>query len=232
MTGIGLELPRGGGGGHRRGARAAPVGRGGGAGPRARGGAGGLPHSHGHHRRGGRAPAMTLPDWLDPLYEAAEMRAVDTWAIEEQSVPSLDLMERAGIGLARATAGVAGAGPIRVVIGKGNNGGDGLVAARVLREDGYRVDVLSVAPLEELRGDPATNLDRLPGEQPRPFEPGELTGSGAVVDALLGTGFSGEPREPVAGAIGAFNEQDAPVVACDVPSGVDASSGQAQGEAV
>jgi ADP-dependent NAD(P)H-hydrate dehydratase / NAD(P)H-hydrate epimerase len=175
---------------------------------------------------------MSLPDWLDPLYEAAEMRAVDAWAIDEQGVPPLDLMERAGIGLARLTAAAAGAGPIRVAIGKGNNGGDGLVAARILREDGHEVDVLTVAPPGELRGDPADNLQRLPGEPPRPFEPGALDGSGAVVDALLGTGFSGEPREPVAGAIRAINEQDAPVVACDVPSGVDASTGEAHGEAV
>jgi NAD(P)H-hydrate epimerase len=175
---------------------------------------------------------MTLPDWVDPLYEAAEMRAVDEWAIEEQGVPSLDLMERAGIGLARAVADVAHAGPVRVVIGKGNNGGDGLVAARVLREDGYVADVLSVAPLEELQGDARANLERLPGDRPLPFEAAALDGSGAVVDALLGTGFSGEPREPVAGAIRAINEQEAPVAACDVPSGVDASSGEVHGEAV
>jgi ADP-dependent NAD(P)H-hydrate dehydratase / NAD(P)H-hydrate epimerase len=175
---------------------------------------------------------MTLPDWLDPVYEAAEMRACDRWAIEEQAVASLDLMESAGIGLARTVAAQARSGPIRVVIGKGNNGGDGLVAARILREDGHAVDVLSVAPLEELVGDPLTNLERLPGEPPRPFEAGFLDGSGAVVDALLGTGFSGEPREPTAGAIRSINGQDAPVVACDVPSGVDASTGEAHGDAV
>jgi NAD(P)H-hydrate epimerase len=176
---------------------------------------------------------MTLPDWLDPLYEAGEMRAVDSWAIEEQGVPSLDLMERAGIGLARATAAAArGPGPVRVVIGKGNNGGDGLVAARILREDGQRVDVLAVGDPADLKGDARANLERLPGESPLPFDPGLLDGSSAVVDALLGTGFSGVPREPVAGAIRAINDQDAPVVACDVPSGVDASSGEAQGDAV
>ena len=85
--------------------------------------------------------------WLDPLYEAAEMRAVDAWAIEDQGVPSLDLMERAGIGLARVTVAVAGPGPIRVVVGKGNNGGDGLVVARLLRADGHEVDVLATGPL-------------------------------------------------------------------------------------
>ena len=96
---------------------------------------------------------MPPPDWLDPLFEAAEMRAVDAWAIEEQGVPSLDLMERAGEGLARVTAAAARPGPVRVVVGKGNNGGDGLVVARLLREDGHEVDVLAVADLGELRGD-------------------------------------------------------------------------------
>jgi hydroxyethylthiazole kinase-like uncharacterized protein yjeF len=176
---------------------------------------------------------MTLPDWLDPVYEAAEMRGVDTWAIEEQGVPGVDLMERAGIGLARVTAAAASRpGPVRIVIGKGNNGGDGLVAARILREDGQRVDVLSVGDHTELRGDARANLERLPGEPPLPFQPGALEGSSVVGDALLGTGFSGEPREPLASAIRAINEQDAPVVACDVPSGADASTGEVHGEAV
>src|SRR4051794_1135453 len=132
----------------------------------------------------------SLPDWLDPLYQADEMRAVDSWAIEEQGVPSLELMERAGLGLARVTAEAAGDGPVRVVIGKGNNGGDGLVAARLLREEGRVVDVLSVAPPGELSGDPAEMLERLPGSPPEPFAAERVEGSGAVVDALLGTGFS------------------------------------------
>src|SRR4051794_11789398 len=173
-----------------------------------------------------------LPDWLDPLFEAAEMRAVDAWAIEEQGVPSLDLMERAGIGLARVTAAAAGPGPARVVVGKGNNGGDGLVVARLLREEGREVDVLAAADLDELQGDAKVNLDRLPGDPPEPFDPERLEGSGVVVDALLGTGFEGEPREPIKGAIAAINAHDAPVIACDVPSGVNATTGEVEGEAV
>ena len=172
-----------------------------------------------------------LPAWLDPLYEADEMRAVDTWAIEEQGVPSLDLMERAGTGLARCVVRAARPGPVRVVVGKGNNGGDGLVAARLLREEGREVDVLSIAPLDELRGDAGANLDALPGLPPEPFAAAALDGSGVVLDALLGTGFSGEPREPVAGAIAAINAIEAPVVACDVPSGVDATTGEVAGQA-
>ena len=179
---------------------------------------------------------MSLPGWLDPLYEAAEMGAVDSWAIEQEGVPSLDLMERAGEGLARITAASATAGarpgPVRIVVGKGNNGGDGLVVARLLREEGREVDLLAVADMGELKDDAKENLDRLPGDPPRPFTPQALEGSGAVVDAMLGTGFAGEPRGPIASAIAAINDQDAPVVACDVPSGVDASTGRVEGEAV
>src|ERR671923_800120 len=141
-------------------------------------------------------------------------------------------MGRAGTGLARVTAAAARPGPVRVVVGKGNNGGDGLVVARLLREEGREVDVLAAADLDGLKGDAATNLERLPGDRPESFDPKRLHGSGAVVDALLGTGFEGEPREPVRGAIAAINEQDAPVVACDVPSGVNASTGEVEGEAV
>jgi ADP-dependent NAD(P)H-hydrate dehydratase / NAD(P)H-hydrate epimerase len=174
-----------------------------------------------------------LPDWLDPLYDAAEMRACDAWAIEEQGEPSLDLMERASLGLARLTARLARPGlPIRVVVGPGNNGGDGLAAARLLREEGRVVDVLAVGTLHKLRGDALANLDRLPGDPPEPFAAGSLDGSGAIVDAMLGTGFEGAPRDPVAGAIAAINAADAPVIACDVPSGVDASTGEVLTDAV
>jgi ADP-dependent NAD(P)H-hydrate dehydratase / NAD(P)H-hydrate epimerase len=173
-----------------------------------------------------------LPAWLDPVFEATEMRAADAWAIEKCGVPSLDLMEHAGLGLARVTADAARPGPVRVVVGKGNNGGDGLAVARLLREEGREVDVLAVAPPSDLRGDPATNLERLPGAPPEPFAPERLAGSGVVVDALLGTGFEGSPREPIASAIAAINAQEGPVVACDVPSGVNASTGEVEGEAV
>jgi len=175
---------------------------------------------------------VTLPDWLDPLFEAEEMRAADAWAIEEQGVASLGLMESAGEGLTRVVCALAGPGPIRVVVGKGNNGGDGLVVARLLREEGRAVDVFAVGDLGELAGDPLVNLRRLPGAPPQPYREGCLDGSTAVVDALLGTGFSGAVREPAASAIEECNARAAPVVACDVPSGVDASTGRVQGSAV
>src|SRR3954454_13095275 len=160
------------------------------------------------------------------------MRATDAYAIEERGVPSLDLMERAARGLANLVAGRALSGPIRVVVGKGNNGGDGLAAARLLREAGREVDVLATGDLSELRGDAKENLDRLPGAAPAPFDAAKLAHSGAIVDAMLGTGFEGSPRDPIAGAIAAINEQDSVVIACDVPSGVNASTGEVEGDAV
>ena len=173
-----------------------------------------------------------LPDWLDPLPDAGEQRSIDEWAIGERRIPGLDLMERAGAGLAHLVAELAPPGRIVAVCGKGNNGGDGFVAARLLRERGRDVDVLLLGEVEELRGDARVNAERLPGPPPEPFTASALDDAVAIIDAILGTGFSGEPREPAAGAIAAINDASASVVACDVPSGVDASTGEVAGVAV
>ena len=176
-----------------------------------------------------------LPDWLDPLPDAHEQRALDEWAIGERGIPGIELMERAGTGLADLVDELAPVGRVVVVCGKGNNGGDGLVTARALRARGRDVDVLLLGEANELRGDAATNLERLPGDPPTGFSAEALVGAVAIVDAILGTGFSGEPRAPAAGAISAINSagsDGAVVVACDVPSGVDASTGEAVGVAV
>ena len=74
------------------------------------------------------------------------MRAADAWAIEERGVPSLELMEAAGRAVAEAVAGLSPGGPVRVVCGKGNNAGDGLVAARHLAEMGFEVEALLIWP--------------------------------------------------------------------------------------
>ncbi|HMI81786.1 MAG TPA: NAD(P)H-hydrate dehydratase [Solirubrobacterales bacterium] len=170
--------------------------------------------------------------WLKPLYDAEGMRAVDRWAIEQRGVPSLQLMEAAGLAVAEAVAGLAPDGPVRVVCGKGNNGGDGFVAARHLAGMGFEVEALLLWPGEELRGDAAANFERFGGELLEGDPAQRLDGSGAVIDAIFGTGFEGAPREPAAGAIEAINRCGAPVVACDIASGVDASSGEVAGEAV
>jgi ADP-dependent NAD(P)H-hydrate dehydratase / NAD(P)H-hydrate epimerase len=173
-----------------------------------------------------------LPAWLTPLPDAEAMRAIDRWAIDERGVPSLDLMERAGAGVVRAVERLAPDGPVTVVCGKGNNGGDGLVAARLLRDAGRAVTVVVTGPLEELTSDVRVNLERLPGEPPAEYGGGEVASGAAIVDALLGTGFAGRPRGAVAAAIEAINGSGAAVVSVDVPSGVDASTGLVAGSAV
>jgi ADP-dependent NAD(P)H-hydrate dehydratase / NAD(P)H-hydrate epimerase len=156
-----------------------------------------------------------MEPWLRPLYDAAEMRATDRWAIDEQGIPGGELMEAAGAALAEAVAGLSPQGPVRILCGKGNNGGDGLVAARRLTAMGFGAETLEVFG-DDVPGD----LDAW------------LTGSGAVVDAVFGTGFEGAPREPAIAPIEAVNRCGAPIVACDIASGVDASTGEVGGAAV
>jgi ADP-dependent NAD(P)H-hydrate dehydratase / NAD(P)H-hydrate epimerase len=175
---------------------------------------------------------MSLPRWMEPLLDAETMRATDRWAIDERGVPGIELMERAGEGLARVVADRAGPGRLAVVCGKGNNGGDGLVAARLLRQTGREVDVLLVWPAEWLSDDAKAQLERLPGPAAVAWDPARLEKAQGILDALLGTGFSGAPRDPLDGVIDAINHARARVVAADVPSGVDASSGAVEGVAV
>jgi ADP-dependent NAD(P)H-hydrate dehydratase / NAD(P)H-hydrate epimerase len=175
-----------------------------------------------------------MEDWLQPCLDADEMRAVDRWAIQDQGVPSLQLMETAGRAVAEAAAEIAASSRAAVVCGKGNNGGDGLVAARALRELGFEVDALLLAPGDQLSDDARANLERFDGA--RQVDPGEIAsaiqGAGVVVDAIFGTGFAGTPRDPAASAIEAMNDADAPVVATDVASGVNAANGEVEGHAV
>jgi NAD(P)H-hydrate epimerase len=194
----------------------------------------------------------SLPEWCTPLPDAKQMRRIDSWAIE-QGVPSLQLMERAGEGVAAAVERVCPDGLVAVLCGKGNNGGDGLVIARLLRERGRDVSVIALAHEHEISGDALQNLLRLRGERPLALLVGEgegewvgdptsfrlhpgakraLQGASVIVDAMLGTGFEGAPRGGAAVAIEAISASHAPVISVDVPSGVDASSGCVEGDAV
>jgi NAD(P)H-hydrate epimerase len=106
------------------------------------------------------------------------------------------------------------------------------VAARILRQAGRDVQVQAVWPPEWLQGDAAEQLSRLPGDAPVAYDPAELDGAHALVDALLGTGSTGAPRDPAGGVIEAMNASGKPIVAADVPSGVDATTGEVAGPAI
>src|SRR6185295_3963889 len=124
-----------------------------------------------------------MEPWLEPLYDAEGMRAIDRWAIEKQGIAEAELIEAAGMALADAVAELAPDGPVRILCGKGNNGGDGLVAARHLTAMGFRAEVLEL----------------FSAEVPESFD-AWLEGAGAVVDSIFGTGFAGAPRQPAAAA--------------------------------
>ena len=175
-----------------------------------------------------------MESWLDPCLDADQMRATDRWAIQQQGVPSLQLMETAGRAVAEAAAEAAGPGRAAIVCGKGNNGGDGLVTARALREMGFEVDALLLGPGDQLSEDARANLERFDGAREVGVGdlPAALEGAGVIVDAIFGTGFAGAPRDPARSAIDAINDADATVVATDISSGVNASTGEVEGKAV
>jgi NAD(P)H-hydrate epimerase len=165
-----------------------------------------------------------------------EMGRADRAAIGS-GVPSLLLMERAGRAVALAARRLAGGTygrRIAVVCGKGNNAGDGFVAARLLASWGAAPVVVLLDRADDLRGDARANFARL-GLVPV-AGPGDLTRtlrrSHAVVDAIVGTGFRGSLEGVAADAVQAIREAGLPVVAVDIPSGVDGATGRADGPAV
>jgi ADP-dependent NAD(P)H-hydrate dehydratase / NAD(P)H-hydrate epimerase len=176
------------------------------------------------------------------LVGAAEMRAIDRAAIEGLGIPSLTLMERAGAAVA-AEAGLLAAadGRFLVLCGGGNNGGDGYVAARLLRAAGRAVRVVALVPAGRLGGDAAATRAQAAAAgveiADAPDGPGALgVGPGdVVVDALLGTGLARAPEGPFAAAIAAAaaaRADGARVLAVDVPSGLSADIGRPLGPCV
>lgn len=185
--------------------------------------------------------------WQPPfnVVTGAEMAALDREAIEEYRIPAAALMERAGVAVAKTVASLCDdcvdGVRVHVVCGVGNNGGDGLVAARALANWGARARIFLVASPERLKGEarsfyaaavkmglPVTTI----GESDvRKFVLGLRTAD-AVVDAITGTGASGPLRPFVAKLVSAINESGRPVVAVDIPTGVQADSGKVDPVAV
>ena len=186
-----------------------------------------------------------------------EIRLMDRAAAERYGVSGLALMENAGAAVARVAfrvaARMARAGPrcrgelgrpvcVCILAGRGNNGGDGFVAARHLVGFGARVAVYMVGDSSTTAGDARTNLDAMVksgiGVVPLLDEGAwnaaraDLAASDVTIDAILGTGARGAPSPEAARAISSMNESPAPVVAVDVPSGVDALTGAVPGECV
>lgn len=175
-----------------------------------------------------------------PILTPAESALLDE-AAAERGASVDDLMARAGTALARAATTLTGGAYGRravVVCGKGNNGGDGLVAARQLDRWGMSVTALLMTDPGELSSPAGLSFHAFTARggrwRPygRPFLERELARADVVVDALFGTGFRGSPRAPYAEAIQAINAAGVPVVAADIPSGVEGETGLARGEAI
>lgn len=165
---------------------------------------------------------------MRPVITPAEAAALDA-ATRARGVDAATLMERAGHAVARAALALAGGRygrRITVVCGAGNNGGDGFVAARLLRSWGVSVTVVTVgAPTTREPAASARRYAEAAGVCVMAFGSGslvrELERSDAAVDAVAGIGFTGSPRGEVASAIAALDEAPCPVLAVDVPSGLD-----------
>ena len=184
------------------------------------------------------------------LVTADQMRAIEERTARECRIPLLLLMEQAGRAVADAAAALLSPGAAAVVCaGKGNNGGDGLCAARLLLARGVPVSVLLFADPQAITGDAAINLEAArgagvevlvvdgPAGGSLPAIGGahaaqRLSSAALIIDALLGTGATGAPRGATGEAVALINAAGRPVLAVDLPTGVEADSGATPGLAV
>jgi NAD(P)H-hydrate epimerase len=169
----------------------------------------------------------------------AQVRDIDRRAIEEFGVPGVVLMENAGRGAAELLLALGAKGPVAICCGKGNNGGDGFVIARHLDNHAVPVRVLLFTRPEQLTGDAAINFHIIQRsgvavlvEPDLPTVTRELDECAWAVDALFGTGLTGPIRQPLDRVVAAINGSGKPVLAVDIPSGLDCDTGLALGETV
>ena len=173
-----------------------------------------------------------------PLYRARDVRELDRLAIETGGIAGTELMERAGAESFRVLRERwPAARRVAVVAGSGNNGGDGFVVARLAGEDGLSVSVDLAGDEARIAGDARTAYRRMLDTGPgaitvRSMAEGGLGDADVIVDALFGTGLARAVSGAGAEAVRAMNDAAAPVLALDVPSGVDADTGRVLGCAV
>ncbi len=171
-----------------------------------------------------------------------EMQRLDRAAAENYSVPGLSLMENAGVAVCEVLCREFRRENIAVFVGKGNNGGDGLVVARHLGNRGYNVRIILLEDPLNLKSDPRINYALIEQMKVPVLFAGERTlaeefethcqWAGIIVDALFGIGIHSPVRGGFEKAIRAINQSGKPVVSIDIPSGLDADTGKVHGTAV
>ena len=169
------------------------------------------------------------------IYSAAQVRALDAYEIEKRRVPGFTLMTRAAEAALKTLLGRwPQAKRLAVVCGPGNNGGDGYVLARLAQSAGLDVLVLAATPPDRLTGDAHRAQEEwiAAGGRSHPFAGEALSGCDVIVDGLLGSGLAGPLRAETAAVIHAINAARRPVLALDIPSGVDADTGAVRDVAV
>ena len=168
---------------------------------------------------------------MDELLTTVQMAAADRLTISG-GVPGIDLMERAGEAVAEAARALAPAGSaVAIICGPGNNGGDGFVAARLLASAGHGVRLLLLGERSALKGDAALAANRWTGAV-ETFTPDHLPGVALIVDALFGAGLARPVESEARAMIEAMNAAGVPIVAVDLPSGVNGDTGAVMGAAV
>ncbi len=164
------------------------------------------------------------------ILSAEEMRRADALAVEA-GVASASLMERAGEGVAQIVQRSFEKRPVAVLCGPGNNGGDGFVAARFLKDAGWPVRLGLLGERNALKGDAALMAGLYDGEV-EALTPALLDGAGLIIDAIFGTGLARPVDGPARVMIDAANAHAAPVIAVDMPSGVNSDTGAILGAAI
>lgn len=154
------------------------------------------------------------------IFTGKQIQEADRYTIENEPISSIDLMERASNRIAEWILNNIGKDhPLLFLIGKGNNGGDGLAVARMLFHSGYNCSIYQVFDKEQLSEECKYNLERLPSDI-RYIDLDSITPETILIDSLLGTGVKGELREPLVSIIEAVNKLSNKVISIDLPSGM------------
>jgi len=166
-----------------------------------------------------------------PALTRDQMTEIDRLMVEEAHISLLQMMENAGRALAEFVVNRYQPTRVTLFAGRGGNGGGGLVAARHLSNRGITVDVVTSSPMPDYVGVPAHQIRALAATAVR-FTPEPPPAPDVVIDSLIGYSLSGPPRGRVLDLIASMTRTDTPIVALDIPSGVDSTSGESPGTSV